>query len=258
MKQKILEYFKDLTFNEEEHIYFVKGEKIKISVSGLIKRFEKEVDFVKKAKEKDENNKLIKEIVRDVDFGFLAKGAGEDLKLPTKKTKEVWDTKAELACAKGTKVHLFGEVYPFNRNLKPQNKFEEAIVKFWNDIPDHIIPVIMELQMYHKEYMFAGTADILLYDTKSETYIIGDYKTNENLFRNFLGKTLKDVFSNLLNTSFNKYQLQLSFYQILFEQLGLKVSDRKLVWLLPTGEYEMYDTQDYTKELKEHLKYNPI
>lgn len=244
MEHQILSYFKDLTFNEEYHIYFVKGKRIKLSVSGLIKNFVKKVDFKDIAKRKDLVGGLLKGIVQK-----------ESLVLDHKKS---WNTKAELACAKGTKVHLFGEVYPFNRNLKPSNKYEEAIVKFWGDVPEHIIPVIMELQMYHKEYMFAGTADILLYDTKNETYIIGDYKTNEDLFKNFMGKKLIGVFDDLLDSPFNKYQIQLSFYQILFEQMNLKVSGRKLVWLLPSGEYEMYDTKDYTKKLKEYLKHNSV
>ena len=34
-------------------------------------------------------------------------------------------------------------------------------------------------------------------------------------------------FSNLLENSFNKYQIQLSYYQILLEQTGIEVSSRK-------------------------------
>ena len=125
-------------------------------------------------------------------------------------------------------------------------KFEEAIVNFWNDLPSTVIPVVMELQMYHKEYMFAGTADILLYNTVTNTFIIGDYKTNKDLFKNYKGKTLLSPFKNLLDNPYNKYQLQLSFYQLLLEQTGFKVSSRKLIWLKPDGTYLLYNTDDYT------------
>ena len=82
--------------------------------------------------------------------------------------------------------------------------------------------------MYHKEYLFGGTLDLLLYDTIQEGYIIGDYKTNKDLFKNYRGQTLKDEFSFLLQNSFNIYQLQLSLYQILLEQLSdIKVIKRK-------------------------------
>ena len=132
--------------------------------------------------------------------------------------------------------------------------FEEAIVNFWNDLHSTVIPLVIELQMFHKEYMFAGTADILLYNTVTNTFIIGDYKTNKDLFKNYKGKTLLSPFKNLLDSPYNKYQLQLSFYQLLLEQTGFKVSSRKLIWLKPDGTYLLYNTDDYTDILKEQLK----
>ena len=65
-------------------------------------------------------------------------------------------------------------------------------------------------------------------------------------------------FKDLLDMPLNHYQLQLSFYQILFEQLGLRVESRKIIWVKPTGDYEMYDTQDYTSILKDYLKNNKV
>jgi hypothetical protein len=42
---------------------------------------------------------------------------------------------------------------------------------------------------------------------------------------------------------------------MLIEQLpGIKVAKRKIVWLLPNGEYNLHDTQDYTKELIKELE----
>lgn len=247
-KSKILSYFKKLQFNEQEHKYSVQGKELNYSVSGIIKKFHEPFKREEISSEKAKEYALIKEL------GCLQLG------LPSSQTQvlEVWDTKKDAACKKGTNIHLFGEVYPFNRKLKPSNKFEEAIVKFWNDLPDFIVPVIMELQMYHKKYMFAGTADILLYNKNTGEYIIGDYKTNEDLFNVFNKKIMKNGFSDLHVNNFNKYQLQLSFYQILFEQLGLKVSSRKLIWLRPTGEYEMYDTENYTNRLNNYLKNNKL
>ena len=58
--------------------------------------------------------------------------------------------------------------------------------------------------------MFGGTADIILYNTKTNKYIIADYKTNEDLFKNFKGKKLNGVFSKHLENGYNKYQIQFS------------------------------------------------
>lgn len=238
MKIDILECFKGLEFEEESHKYFFNSKPIKISVSGLIKNFYEPFDSYEVSLK-------------------VAQRTGVDQKELLKE----WDEAGKKAIKTGNKSHLFGEVYPFNRHLEPSNGFEEAIVKFWNDLPEHVVPVIMELRMFHKEFMFAGTADILLFNTITGTFIIGDYKTNKDLFKNYKGiennwkgKMMTGVFSHLLDCPYNKYQLQLSFYQILFEQTGFKVSSRKLIWLLPDGTYKMYSTDDYTEILKEQLK----
>lgn len=232
---KIKHFFKSLNFNEEKHLYDVDGVKIKSSVSKVLKTF-----------------------VKPFPTDSASKGVARQLGKTQKEVLAEWKQAADKACTLGTRVHLFGEDYPFDRTLKPTDGFEKAVVKFWNDMPPHIVPVIMELRMYHKDYLFAGTGDILLYNKKTGHYIIGDYKTNKDLFKNFKGQKMTGIFNDLLDMPLNHYQLQLSFYQILFEQTGLKVEGRKIIWLKPDGSYEMYDTEDYTALLKTHLKHNKI
>lgn len=234
-KDKILRFFNKLEFDEPNHIYSIAGKRIKSSVSKLVKIFVKQTDF--------------KEIAIAID--------NRD-GLPKGTTSVIWDLNSKVSLAIGTAVHFFGELYAFNRILKPSNNYEKAIVKFWNDLPDHIVPVEMELKMYHKDYMFAGTGDILLYNKNTGHYIIGDYKTNKDLFKNHAGQKMLGPFKDLLDMPLNHYQLQLSFYQILFEQIGLKVESRKIVWVKPDGTYDMYDTEDYTDVLKEYLKNNEV
>lgn len=231
LKIQIKDYFKGLEFKENTHKYSFNSKPIKISVSGLIKKFYEEFDS----------------------YNISLRIAERD-GLQQKDILKEWEDSGKVANKRGNKAHKFGEQYPFNHSLKPSDKLEEAIVKFWNDLPSYIVPVIMELQMFHKELMFAGTADILLYNTVTDTFIIGDYKTNKDLFKNFKGKKMTGIFNNILDNPFNHYQLQLSFYQILFEQCGFKVSSRKLIWLLDDGTYKMYNMEDYTEELKQQLK----
>ena len=232
---KILKFFNGLEFNEGQHLYTVNGKNINSSVSKIIKNF-----------------------VKPFDTDGISKGVARKRGLSQKEVLAEWKEISDKACDKGTRVHIFGELYPFDRTLKPSDKYEEAVVKFWNDLPSHIVPVIMELRMYHKDYLFAGTGDILLYNKISGQYIIGDYKTNKDLFKNFKGQKMLSLFDDLLDMPLNHYQLQLSFYQILFEQIGLKVESRKIIWLKPDGTYDMYDTEDYTGTLKEYLKHNKV
>lgn len=233
--QKINNFFKDLRFDEPTHKYTVGKEPLKSSVSKLVKLF-----------------------VKDTDFGQIASSIDKRDKLPMGTTSMRWDLNSKISLAIGTSAHYFGEMYAFHRNLVPVNGYEEGMAQFWKDLPPHIVPATMELRMYHKDHKFAGTGDILLYNTLTGRYIIADYKTNKDLYKNFKGTTMTGIFSHLLDMPFNHYQLQLSFYQLLFEQTGYEVEGRIVIWVKPDGSYEMFDTEDYTKELKDYLKNNKV
>lgn len=223
-------YFSDLHFIEDGHKYYVGDNKIQYSVSGLVHKF-----------------------IEYVDFDAIAAKKDIELGLPNGSHKQLWKKNSEYACALGTKVHFFGELYPLHRNIKPMQPKEAAIAKFWDDLPKHIVPAVLELGMYHKKHMFSGTADVLVYDTKKDIFYILDYKTNGDLFKNFKDKRLLEPFTDLQDSPINHYALQLSLYQILFEQTGYKVGHRKIIWLKDDGSYELYSLKDYTKELNDCL-----
>lgn len=229
-KEEILEYFKDLIFEEIPHTYEVNGRFLP-SVSGKIEQFYTPFDAIgvseRKARREGTN--------------------AEDLRAE-------WKLAGDIACTFGTKVHLFGEDYPYDRTLIPEDNHELAVTKFWDELPSRFIPVMMEARMYHKSYWFSGTADIILWDTETETFVIADYKTNKDLFKNFAKNKMLFPFRHLLESPHSKYQIQLSYYQILLEQLGYKVSKRIIVFLKEDGNYEMYFTDDYTQVLEDLLK----
>ena len=164
----------------------------------------------------------------------------------------------------GTATHLFGENYAIAKFFKkldpssfiPSNGHEKAIIKYWNELPSHIVPVYMELQMFSLKWKIAGTADILLYNTITKKLIIADYKTNKDLFKNFQKKTMLAPFTNLLDMPFNHYAIQFSLYQLLLEEKGFEVEDRVLVWLLPDGTYNLYQMKYEGKQLKKYLDEN--
>lgn len=233
LKYKILDYFKDLSFQEEGHQYLCNNlPVIKTSVSGLIKQYKHPTNW--------------KEVLKKTAERY---GKTEE------EVSAEWKEAADIGCEIGNKAHIFGEFYALDRTLKPKTNFDRAIQKFWDDLPDHIEPLLLEVRMYHKDYMFAGTADILLYNKNSGKLYIGDYKTNRDLFKNFGNQKMTGPFKDLLCCSFNHYQLQLSYYQILLEQIpGIKISGRKLIWVKPDGTYLLYNLEDYTDILKQELK----
>lgn len=223
-------YFRGLTFKENTHEYFVNGQKIAKSVSGLIKELEEHVDWDAKAKAKD---------IR--------------LGMPIGTHKAMWKKKTDIACFDGTATHNFAETS--RRKEEADTKKKQAVVKFWSDCfqhnPDRFVVVSRERIMYHTYYKYSGTGDVLLFDRLTNSYIIVDYKTNEDLFKNFRGKKLMKPFQDLLDNPYNHYQVQLTLYEVLIKQLNLyPVSEKWIVWLLPDGTYQRYVTHNITSRVE--------
>lgn len=222
--------FSNLSFKEEEHKYFVEGQPLDTSVSGKISNYYEKFNAEAKAKEWETKRGI-----------------------PAEVTLAEWKAINDESKERGNRVHNFGERYQFDRRLIPSCPQELAITKFWNEVPEHIISVAAEFRMYHFRHLFAGTADVILFDTKTQTYIIADYKTNKDLYKNFMGKRMLPPFGDILDSPFGHYELQLSYYQILLEQLGVTVSRRIVVWLGMDGTYQNLDTRDLTERIKATL-----
>ena len=239
-KQVMLPFIK-LDFNEEKHIYFLDGKPLKKSVSGVIKNFyapypaEQEAERLATSSNKG---------------GIVNKYTG----MSKQQILELWKEINLESTTRGSRVHLFGENYPINRTLKPSCPQEEAVKKFWDGLPEHIIPVALELRMYHFTKLFGGTADIILFDTRTQSYIIADYKTNADLFKNYNDKRMLAPFQDMLDCPFSHYEIQLNLYQIMLEQIGVQVSRKIIVYLTMQGEFVMYDVRDLKEKLNKYLE----
>lgn len=229
--------FQKLKFVEDTHTYTVDGKKIP-STSSLIKQFYEQFD------------------AQRVSFSMSKGDVVKQQKLLSQ-----WENKRDSAAIRGTDIHNFAENYVKQgfkytaRSFQTNTIQKQAVINFWNNLPDYYIPIFTELQMYHPVYGYAGTSDFELGDTRDNSLVIGDYKTNENLFKSY-GKTMLRPFTMLDDTPYNHYQIQFSYYQILLEQLGYKVSARMLVWLKHDGTHEVFYTTDYSKVLKKHFEYD--
>ena len=241
LQQQVMLPFIKLDFDEKKHIYFLENKPLKTSVSGVIKKFYIPYPAEQEAKKIVQNSNK---------KGVVNKYSG----MTEKEILQLWKEINEESTTRGSRVHLFGENYPFNRNLKPSCPQEKAIVAFWQSLPEHIIPVCSELRMYHFTKLFGGTADILLFDTKKQEYIIADYKTNADLFKNYNSKMLLKPFENKLDCPFSHYEIQLSLYQIMLEQIEVKVSRRIIVHLKMDETFLMYDTEDLREKLNKFLE----
>lgn len=264
IRKRILEtYASKIEFLEGPHKYFVDGEEY-ISVSEVTHKYKPTT-----SEQMAEN--CVKKWQKEQDTNYKYYG------LTKEQILEIWAEKSGRACEFGTETHSFGEsmfYYMtgqegkileecsskfFNGTPNPYSKHEEAIVKFWNDLPENYVPVLAETKVFNRNgKKYCGTFDILFYYVNEENpeksgLIIFDYKTNEDLFKNFKGQTLLWPFNDLLDCNESYYTLQLACYQIPLENLGYKVVARRLIWLRPSGDYELVKIPNLSSRVRDAL-----
>ena len=265
IRNKILNEFNDLVFEEGPHKYYLNGVELP-SVSHVTHQFSVPFESDEVAERYAEKNGMTKEYWLDQ-----------------------WKFNSLKATTSGTLVHAYGESLGWLRNghpekiteenkckyiqeknwLIPTRKKEEAILKFYDELNENLHFVLAETKVYtgkNKELTnlkqdYAGTFDILFYykdpndDSKSGLCIF-DFKTNKDLYNDFNrnnGVMMYAPFSDMFSESFGNYTLQLSAYQLPLEDIGLKVIARRIVWLKEDGTYELIPLKDVTKQLREVL-----
>ena len=188
-----------------------------------------------------------------------------------------WKVKSDKACEFGTNVHAFGESMFYYMTGEPEkildeckgqfdedgphpiNAHEEAVVKFWEDLPESFVPVLAETKVFNRNgTQYAGTFDILFYyveEPKSPKngLVIFDYKTNEDLFKNYREQTLLWPFNDMLDQNASYYTLQLGCYQVPLENLGYRVIARRLIWVKSDGTYEKVKIDKVSDRIREAL-----
>ena len=264
IREKILEtYTNKLIFLEEPHEYYLDGVQY-MCVSDVTHKY-KPITGEQMA----EN--CVKKWQKDQDPSYKYYG------LTKEEILALWAVKSGRACDYGTEVHAFGEsmfyymigepekilpecVDKFKNGLPcPTNPHEEAIVKFWDDLPENYVPVLAETKVFNRNGTpYAGTFDILFYYVDEENpskngLIIFDYKTNEDIYKNYKQQKLLWPFNDLLDMSESLYTLQLGCYQIPLENLGYEIVARRLIWVQPDGSYKNIRIKDIANRIREAL-----
>ena len=264
IREKIVEtYTNKLIFLEGPHEYYLDGVQY-MCVSDVTHKY-KPITGEQMA----EN--CVKKWQRDQDPSYKYYG------LTKEEILAQWAVKSGHACEFGTEVHAFGESMFYYMIGEPEkilpecaDKFrdsiphptslhEEAVVKFWEDIPETFVPVLAETKVFNRNGTpYAGTFDILFYyvDEKNPSksgLVIFDYKTNEDLYKNFRGQKLLWPFNDMLDMSYSYYTLQLGCYQVPLENLGYKVVGRRLIWLRPDGTYDSIKVNGVSDRIREAL-----
>jgi len=187
IRDKIIDtYTNKLVFVEGPHKYYLDGVEY-ISVSEVTHKY-KPIDGEQMA----EN--CVKKWMKDQDPSYKYYGMSKEEILAQ------WKIKSDHACEFGTNVHAFGESMFYymtghpedildeckdkfdEEGPHPSNPQEEAIVKFWDDLPESFVPVLAETKVFNRNgTQYAGTFDILFYyveepESPKNGLVIFDYK----------------------------------------------------------------------------------
>ncbi|MBP3688363.1 MAG: hypothetical protein J6I54_00065 [Bacteroidaceae bacterium] len=264
-RRHILREFEDLEFYEEGHLYILHGQSLN-SVSSIGHRFIRE-PF-------DEQKQAARYAMRH--------GQTADYWI------RQWQQNSFRATTLGTKTHEFGESLGYLKaglpqfirdSIKPQympqygylapiHPKEEAVVRFMQDMPPTYHLVLNEAKVYsgknpqkerNLQEQICGTFDMLYYydgegDESKAGFVILDYKTNNSLYSEYnqrFGKTLLPPFDTMIEEDLSLYTIQLSLYALMLEDIGIPVTDRKIVWLDNEGEYKIISVCDVSGLLRE-------
>lgn len=266
IRKNIIDSFTGLVFDPEPHKYYLNGKEL-MCVSHVAHLFSEEFDSEQKAIETSKRN--------------FNNPYSKYYQMTPEQILESWNNICKEACELGTFTHECGEsmfYYMTGQNDKILPEFKDrltddggfkciypkeiAAAKFWEDVPECYVPILAETKVYDAELGYSGTFDLLMYydaelygkDAEKSGFIIWDYKTNKDLYKNFNGQTLLKPFDYLLSMPKSTYELQLSLYQNCLEKRGFKVLKRTLIWLKPDAEYQRESLENHVEELRIALK----
>jgi len=242
--------FKDIFFYEEGHSYKIGNTTSGKSISRIIKQYEVPFDVDKISR-------------------IVAKNQG----VPVGEVRQLWDFKRDYSCEKGTLVHSYIENY-FLRKKSPldKNVIKSFIRKypdyldedtFYKDVANHVNHFLNFYEWFNQEHVIlrsefvigdkessvCGTLDNLSFNTKDQTIIVFDYKTNKDVHSK-AKDNLTGILSHLSNNSITKYSLQLHLYSLIIERnTNIKIKESNIVWI-GGDKYELIPTLDLKEEAK--------
>ena len=226
IKNKIEKSFNQIIFEKENHTYHLKKKQL-FSVSSRISNYKSKFDTHR-----------------------IATAYAKKKRLKVDDVIKEWSDINKQSIDLGHRVHDFGEIYFIDKTIEPELPQEKAIIAYWNSIPEHEIPVMCETIVYSEQLGYAGTFDLLFYDTIKKGLIIKDWKSNKDIYKNFNNKKMNKPFDFLLDMPLSAYELQLSYYQIPLEDIGLNVIGREVIWLKDDETFEVIQTTDYSQHIR--------
>ena len=168
--------------------------------------------------------------------------------------QSIIDTWSSTSVA-GTKIHADIEYY-YNDEPRPNDSveytyFEQFRKDFEREFPQYR-PYRTEWTVFYKELKIAGSIDMVYENMDDGTLMIYDWKRVKDIkYEAYRDECGLGICSDLPNTNFWHYSLQLNTYKAILEsQYGKKVTALRLVRLYPDAPtYELHECHDLQEKV---------
>jgi len=133
--------------------------------------------------------------------------------------KKLWDKNRDEAAAAGTKMHYDIECY-YNNICVENDSIEFQYFKDFTEKYPHMKPYRTEWTIFDVELKIAGSIDMVFYNEKDHMYYIYDWKRCKEIKKStgFNKHSVNSILSDLPDTNYWHYTLQLNIYKALLEK----------------------------------------
>ena len=168
--------------------------------------------------------------------------------------KAGWEANGKAASEAGTKMHYDIECY-YNEMIITNDSTEYRYFQEFAEAFKHLKPYRTEWMIYDEELRFAGSVD-MLFENPDGTLEIYDWKRCKQIKKeNPWQSGLTECVSHLPDSNFWHYSLQLNTYKAILEKnYGVKINGMYLVCLHPNnanGSYQRYKVENMSKEISD-------
>jgi ATP-dependent exoDNAse (exonuclease V) beta subunit len=206
----------DITFQEDGHIYTIRGDKYYKSCTTWLKSFFEKF-----------NADAIIDKMMDSPNWTTSKYFG----MTKQEIKDSWSENGKRAAEFGTNMHKHIEEF-YNGNELPKDLTPElhSFVQFYTDHL-HLTPFRTEMMIYDEDIRICGSVD-MLFQNKDGTLSIYDWKFAKEIQTHSYGKKGLHPVEHLNDCNTVHYALQLNLYrEILERKYGYVIQDMNLVFM---------------------------
>jgi len=178
-----------------------------------------------------------------------------------------WSENGRISSDEGTNIHEYAESkvskWDVSKQPKPLSDRCTAIYKqadiITSKLLDKFVFVCAEMIVFSPSLKIAGMVDLLMWNPKTRTVLILDWKTNKDnpSVENSFNKKAFPPVDHIQDTKLNHYRLQLSLYRFIMETEGYFPNITKYqqaIIHLSEKAYAVIPLEYYEYEIKEALK----